>query len=127
MVFPISGWSCRFRQIGELAQAGSKIEVDALDITGQKEYIPGDTFEPGEVDYEFFFDTANPPPEPHELDTPIVTYPLRAGETTPLSYTGSGFFLNRIIPMLKNGELQMGKGKFAYDGKATPVTVTNAA
>lgn len=125
IVFPISGFSARFEQIGEVEQSVEKIHVDALDSTG-KEYVRGDLVEPGEIELVFYFDTEATPPEPGTVDTPIVTFPTRDGEATPASYTASGFFLTRLMPQFKNGQLQSGKAKFAFDNKSIPFAFTPA-
>lgn len=126
ITFTESGFTARFRKIGELDRTIGKLDATALETEVDKEYIADDLGEPGEVEIEFFFDTKATPPPRGVVDVCTVTYPTRPDEATPASYTGSGFFLNELFASLANGELQMGKAKFAFDGRSVPFAFTPA-
>ncbi|MGV3483452.1 MAG: hypothetical protein ACO1RT_03430 [Planctomycetaceae bacterium] len=124
--FPESGFTAKFVQIGEVEKTIEALNASALDTVDDEELIPSDLAKNGVLEAEFWFDTEIPPPDAGEADVPVITFPTREGETTPASYTGSGFFLNKLMPMLKNGELQKGKAKFQFDGRATKMAFTPA-
>ena len=124
--FPDTGFTARFTQIGEVEKSIEALNASALDTVDDEELIPGDLAKNGVLECEFWWDTAVEPPSQGDYDTPIITFPTRDDEATPMSYTGSGFFLNKLLPMLKNGELQKGKAKFQFDGRETKLTVTEA-
>jgi hypothetical protein len=126
IVFTESGFTARFKSIGELDRAIGKLEASGLQTDVDKEYIADDLGEPGELDLEFYFDTTATPPPRGVPDICVVTFPTRSNEGTPASYTGSGFFLNQLFPSLQNGQLQMGKAKFAFDNRETPFAFTPA-
>jgi hypothetical protein len=126
VAFADSGFTAKLKSMGGLDQSIEKLDASALDTVDQKEYIPGDLMEPGEIEFEFFWDTEELPPDPGVIDTITVTFPEREGEATPASFTASGFFTGRVTPTFKNNELQMGKVKFQLDGRETKFTYTAA-
>lgn len=124
--FTNSGFTSRIRVIGELDRTIAKLEASALDTDGDKEYIADDLGEPGELEIEFYWDPVTGPPAKGVVDVITVTFPPHPDYSTPASYTASGFFLNELFPSLKNGELNIGKAKFALDGRSVPFAYTPA-
>lgn len=120
------GFSARVKVIGQVERTLGKLQCSALDTEGDHEYVPDDLAEVSEIELEFYWDQAATPPELGAIDTLTVTMPPHEDFTTPAGYTGSGFFVSSLIPALTNGELNMGKAKFAFDGRGTPFAYTPA-
>lgn len=120
------GFSARILSIGELERSIGKLESSALDTEGDKEYVPDDLAETSDLELEFYFDPAATPPALGVVQTLTVSFPPHPGFSTPAGYTGSGFLMSFTKPGMKNGELIMGKAKFAFDGRGTKFTYTPA-
>jgi hypothetical protein len=116
----------RFTMIGELQRSIDKLEASALDTEDEKEYVPGDLIEPGEIENELFFDGEQEIPEPRVKADLTVTYPLAEGQATAASWTASGFFINKVLPSAQLNTLMKAKVKFALDGRGTKFTFTPA-
>lgn len=126
IAFPETGFVAKFRQLSAVEEELEALNASGLDTTDVQELVASDLATNGQLDAEYFFDTEEAPPEPGDADTPVVTFPTRSGEDTPASYTGSGFFRNRMMPQLANGELQVATAKFQFDGRATKLAFTPA-
>lgn len=125
-VFTTSGFAGKYKQIGELSQKLKALEADHLGTEDQNESVPDDLFDPGEIEFEFYFRTIGALPALGTLDTLTVTFPLRAGEGAAAGYTGSGFLTERSLPKMVNSELMMAKLKFKFDGRVTKFAYTPA-
>jgi hypothetical protein len=120
------GFSARLNNIGELERSIGKLACSALDTEDDAEYVPDDLAETSDLEIEFYFDPAETPPALGEVQTLTVSFPPHPDFSTPAGYTGSGFFMSFTKPGFKNGELAMGKAKFAFDGRGTKFAYTPA-
>lgn len=108
------------RNIGEVAAELGKIETSHLGTVGQKTYIPDDLEEPGEVEVEVEFATGINLPGRGVVETCTITYPLRTGESTAANHAGTGFISRVSTPTLQNGQLQVMKLRFSFNGDTGP-------
>lgn len=116
----------KIRSIDPSEESIGKIECSDISTTGDKKYVKEDLGEPTELSLEWLWDTFDTPPTKGlDLGVVTVTYPLRAGETTPASRAGSAYVSAVKHPKLVNGELQMGMLKVQYDG-VTPLAYTKS-
>lgn len=111
--------SGRFKQIGSVDRSIGKNEIEATDVEGEKEYQADDLIEPGEVEFEVYYD-GTPPPSPGDSGAQTVQYAGGGG------WTADCFVLSASQPMAKNGELMMFKVKLQISGK-TPKFAASAA
>jgi hypothetical protein len=128
-VFDIDGggdFEARYTMLGELQRTIDKLDASALDTEDEKEYVPGDLIEPGEIENELYFDGEQDLPEPRTKATVTVTYPLAEGQATAASWTASGFFIGKVLPSAQLNTLMKSKVKFALDGRETKFTYTPA-
>jgi hypothetical protein len=103
-----------------------KVESSTLATVGHKEYIPDDLSDSGENTATFKYITTGAKPSlPSAAGTFTITLPLRTGETTAGTITGTGFVTGFTPPTLENGQLQVGTLAWAWDGDTGP-TVTAA-
>lgn len=121
-----TSFTARMTMIGENSRTIEALEASALDTTDEKEKVPGDLVDPGEIDCEFWWDATQSPPEPGNVCKCTVTFPLAPGQNSPGSYQASGFFTQRLTPSAQTGTLMKGKAKFTFDGRSTKFTFTPA-
>ncbi|MEL7263854.1 MAG: hypothetical protein AAFP69_03445 [Planctomycetota bacterium] len=126
IAFLNSGFTARIINIGELEQTLGKIDSSHLGTTGDKTYIPEDLGEPGEIAIEFQFDAKQTPPPRGVAETVVVTFPTNSDESSPASYTASGFLTKRVMPSFVNNQINMGKTTFALDNAEVPFAFTPA-
>lgn len=113
-------------EMGELDQAGGKLEDTALATGPQKSFAPDDSWDGGEIEITLQVSRESSLPEIHAVDTFTQTYPLEEGETSPASWTASGIVLKRKLTKMKRGERQLMTLTIALDGKETPFSWTPA-
>lgn len=114
------------RKIVQPAEALVKVECSDLATSVYRKYIPEDLSDAPELEIEFLWDTFHVPPAlGAALGLVTITYPLRTGEVTPATRTGSGYVSGITHPTLANGELQVGTLKVQYDN-VTALTYTKS-
>lgn len=97
------------------------VDVSTLGTTGIEERIPGDIAKHSELTADFKFITKEVKPTlPSAAGTGTITYPLRSSETTAATKTGTGFLTGFEEPTLANGQLQVGKLSWQWDGDTGP-------
>lgn len=107
----------RFTMLGELQRIVDSLEATALDTEDEKEFVPGDLVDPGEIEAEFWWDATKEPPDARVKATLTVTLPLGEGQVAAASWTASGFFTLKLIPSMQTNTLSKGKTKFKLDGR----------
>ncbi len=107
------------RNIGEIAQELGKLESSHLETEDFKTYIPDDLTEPGEVEFEVEFDGSIDLPPCGVVETCTITYPT-IGEGAAASHAGTGFLTRVSLPQLANGQIQVARLRFAFDGETGP-------
>lgn len=116
----------KVRRIVPPAEAIEKIDASILATENYRAYVPGDLADLPELEIEFLWDTFDAAILlKTNLGLVTITYPLRTGETTPASRTGSGYVSGITHPTLANGELQVGTLRIQYDN-VDPLTYTKS-
>lgn len=116
----------KYRSFDPSEETIGKIECSDISTTGRKKYIPEDLAETLEMSIEWNWDTFDTPPAlGMNLGLVTVTYPLRAGETTPATRAGSAYVSAVKHPKLANNELQLGMMKIQFDN-VTALTYTKS-
>lgn len=109
------------------AFTAAPIDVSTLSTSGTREMIPNDLATVGESTATFKWLTAGAKPTlPSVAGTITLTYPLRTGETTAATLTGTGFITNLQAPSMANGELQVGTIGWQWDGDTGPTFTASA-
>ena len=129
IVFGTSGFTAKYRILGEVEQERPKLNESALDTADYEEYIPGDLAEPGELQIEFYFNPQDTPPDVlAAAETVTLTLPLKTTGNTAATLAGTGFITKRTIaPNLQNNEVAIGKATIAWDGGTGPTFTAEAS
>lgn len=103
------------------------VDVSTLATSTIRELIPNDLSEVGESSADFKWLTAGVKPTlPSVTGTCTLTWPLRTGETTAATMTGTGFITGLQAPSMENGALQVGTIKWQWDGDTGPSITASA-
>ena len=108
------------------------VDVTTLLSTPTMQSMPGDLRSIGESSAGFkFLTTVSTAVSmfaviPALAGSVVITYPLRTGETTSATFTGTAFLTGFTPPTFANGELQVGEIKWQYDGDTGPTFVGSA-
>lgn len=112
--------------INQGEQTIKNVDVTTLATTDCEETIPGDLRSVAESTATFKWLTtttatvANYCSLPASAGAVVVTAPMRTGETTAATFTGTAFVNGFTPPSFANGELQTGQVKWKYDGDTGP-------
>ena len=118
--------------ISQGEQTVAVVDVTTLATTDCEESIPGDLRSVAESSAEFKWltttvaTTANNCSLPGAAGAVVLTAPIRSGETTAASFTGTGFVTGFTPPSFANNELQKGAIKWKYDGDTGPAFTGSA-
>lgn len=120
-----SGFTGSIIEIGGSEEARAALEDSHLGTTVHKTYVPDDLIEPGEFTGRYYVDGATSastglPSLTAAAETATITYPLKTGQSTPATLAGTGFFIRKKHPDVKNGELMVGEFTFKWDGNTSP-------
>jgi hypothetical protein len=97
------------------------IDVSTLATSTVMEHIPGDLASVGESSATYkWLTSATVPTLPSAAGTCTLTFPLRSGETTAATMTGTGFITSVQAPAMENGTLQVGQISWQWDGETGP-------
>jgi len=103
------------------AMTVSPVDVSTLATSGYMESIPGDLASIAESTATFkWLTSATIPTLPSATGTCTLTLPLRSGETTAATMTGTGFITTLQAPVMENGTLQVGTIGWQFDGDTGP-------
>jgi hypothetical protein len=110
---------------GEITVAS--VDVSTLGTSGIMEKIPSDLADVGESTATFKWLTSGAKPTlPSAAGTFAITFPLRSGESTAATMTGTGFLTRLKAPDFANGELQVGEISWQWDGDVGPTLTASA-
>ena len=119
-------YTLKARRIVQPQEQVEKVECSDLATVTYRKYIGADLVDTPELEVEYIWDTFNVPPALNlNLGLVTITYPLRTGETTPATRSGSGYVSGITHPTLANGELQVGTLKIQFDN-VTALTYTKS-
>tara|TARA_R100000664_G_scaffold10361_1_gene17141 strand:+ start:1275 stop:1685 length:411 start_codon:yes stop_codon:yes gene_type:complete len=121
ITFGSSGFTASYTRLGGTATNRDSLEVTHLGSTTYKAFQPDDLSDPGEMSVEFQWDQSAStfPPINAVAETITVTYPMKSGETTAATLSGSGFLTNSTSPDLVNGEIMSGEATIKWAGTIT--------
>lgn len=121
IAFATTGFTANYTRIGGTGTSRESLEVSHLGTTVHKEFQPADLSDPGELTVEFHWDQSAStfPPINSPEETVTVTYPLKSGETTAATLSGTAFLTNSTSPDLVNGEIMMGEFTIKWAGDIT--------
>lgn len=112
--------------ISQGARTVGTIDVSTLATTGFKQFIPDDLADAAECTATFKWLTTTAATVsmncviPASAGTVLLTYPMRSGETTAASISGTAFITSFTPPTMANGTLQEGQISWKYDGDTDP-------
>lgn len=87
-----SGWTGEILSInGNNIGAREVVETSHLGTTVARTYMPGDLYDPGELEVELAWDPDEPPPYAAVAEVIRVTLPIPAGGAGGAKYEASGF------------------------------------
>ena len=101
LTFVTSGTSLGVVSMQHSGVARQAIDKTELATTGGKEYEPGDTYDPGEIQVTFNYDPDTQPPYSAAAETIRITYPLQSGQTTAAKVEAEGFVTSFDEPQLQ--------------------------
>lgn len=105
-----------------------KIEANCLETVGFGKYVPGDLTDPGEIVAEAVFDASLTPPDPGEVQTVTVEFPIGdSANTTAATLSGTGFITTTALPNMAINELMTLTITIAFDGDTGPAYTAEAA
>ena len=121
IAFGTTGFTANYTRIGGTGTSRESLEVSHLGTTVHKEFTPDDLSDPGEMTVEFQWDQSAStfPPINSAAETVTVTYPLKSGESTAATLSGSAFLTKSTSPDLVNGEIMMGEATIKWAGDIT--------
>lgn len=73
--FGTSGFTAAFTELGGASYSRPSLGTTDLATDGGDTFIPGDTYDPGESQFTFYFNTADLPPIDGPRETIVITYP----------------------------------------------------
>lgn len=91
ITFGTSAWTGSLISINGQDIARAVVETTALATTVAKTFMPGDLYDAGGWDIEFYLNPNEPPPITAAAETITVTFPIPAGGATGATAAASGF------------------------------------
>ena len=124
ITFGTTSWTGSIISIGGTTQSREALEDSHLGTSGEKTFVFDDLIDPGSFDIEFYWDqSASVMPRDTILqpaETITISFPLKSGESTNATFTGSGGVVEASGPDVSNGELMTGSMTIQWDGKTGP-------
>jgi hypothetical protein len=121
IVFGTSGFTASYNRIGGTGMGRESLDVSHLGTSDYMSFQPADLVDGGEFSCEFQWDQSAStfPPITAAAETVTVTYPMKSGETTAATLSGSGFLTGSTGPDLVNGEIMSGEYTVKWGGQPT--------
>jgi len=116
----ISGFTGTVQTIAGIEHTREVMDVTPLDAADFEEFDPAPLRNPGSVDVVYFYDSSNEAPLSGAAGTVTVTFPLKSGESTAATLSGTGFLSRAGITELNNTDKTMGEITVQWDGKTGP-------
>jgi len=123
-VFATSALSLNWTSMALGTKSIDTIDTTHLATTGNKTLMGGDLSNPGEVSFEFQWDSENGPNVSNVSEALTISFPLATGQSTKATYAGTGLITSVTYPTLGIEELQTGSLTFTWDG-LTDATYTD--
>ena len=122
--FGTSGLTGKVLSVGGVEQSRDALEITDLGIAanGAKKYIPADIYEPGTIDIEFLFSSAQGLPALDAVaETITITFPKATVAGASATLAGTGFIQSRSTPELSVGDVMTMSCSVQFDGDTAPV------
>jgi hypothetical protein len=122
-----SGFTGSYRRIGGTTVSRQDVNVSHLGDTDEL-YLPGDTRENGEFEFEFLWNPATTPPSvTAAAETCTVTFPKRlSGSSAAATWAGTGYIKSVTYPEFVNNQPNIGRATFKWDGDTPPAYTAEA-
>lgn len=119
LTFGTSGTSLSIRTLQHTGIGRAAAPTSHLGTSGGKTYIPGDTYEPGEITGTFLSDPDVQPPYTAAAETITITYPIPAGGASGATMAASGFVTNFDDAALELDQEMVGSFTIKLSGNLT--------
>ena len=116
----ISGFTGTVQTISGIEHTREALDVTPLDAADFEEVDPAPLRSPGSVDVVYFYDSSNEAPLSGDAGTVTLTFPLKSGQTTAATLSGTGFLTRAAVTELNNTAKTMGEITVQWDGKTGP-------
>lgn len=124
VTFGTTSWAGKLRGIPTNLQiTRPRVDKSHLATSGQREYMPGDLEELGEVTLDVLFEQGRGLPSTGSTaETITITFPLNPadGSAAAATLAGTGFITGTQQPALQTGQEMVGQITFSYDGGTGP-------
>ena len=84
-------WAASIQSISWSGITRESVATSHLETTGGRTFIPGDLYDPGDLELEVQYDPDDRPPFSGVAETWTITYPLAAGSATAATHAATGF------------------------------------
>lgn len=112
-------YSVALTEIQAGAESIETYETSVLATTGAREFKPAELSMWDEVTFNFKWVPTVAKPTLGTVGTCTITWPLTTGSTAA-NLSGTGFLTSWKPPTFVNGQMQVGEGKFKFDGDTGP-------
>ena len=130
VTFGTTSWSGKLVGIPtNLALTRPPVDITVLSTSGEREYMPGDLSELGQVTLDVAFEAATGLPAlGSAAETITITWPLApgGGGATAANLSGTGFIAGINYPAMQTNTLQQGQITFQFDGNTGPTWTAEA-
>jgi len=124
ITFGTTSWAGKVQGIPTLLEINRpRVDKSYLGTSGQREYMPGDLEELGEVTLDVLFEQARGlPATGSAAETITITFPLNPSNSEAVAATlaGTGFITRTQYPPLQTGQVMVGQITFTFDGATGP-------
>jgi hypothetical protein len=110
-----SGLSGNVVSISSVEMEVEDIEVSHLGTTGQREYIPSDLVEGGEVEVEYLF-SGVALPTLGDVQTLTITFPTTPGGSTGATLVGTAYVKSVGYPEVTSADVLSNTTVFKFNG-----------
>lgn len=130
LTFGTTSWSGWVQGVPtNLAKTREVVDVSHLGTSGQKETMPGDLEDLGQLTFDVLFAAATGLPATTQTpETITLTWPLApgGGGATGASLAGTGFIVSVKYPALQTNTAQVGQIVVQFDGGTGPTWTAEA-
>ena len=123
LAFATSAFSAALLSIDGPGLSRPSVETTHMGTTVAKTFVPGDLYDPGELDLEFAFDPSLTPPISGALEVITITWAKHSPIATAATWVASGF-LTDYKPGAKLDTRMTATAKLKLSGA---ITITPAA
>lgn len=86
-----SSWTADIESINWSGIGRESVGTSHLGTSGGRTFIPGDLYDPGDVEFVFHYDPDDRPPFDGVAETWTITYPIPSGGSSGAIHAATGF------------------------------------